>query len=133
MANVGRQAASLVFDADNDGTDEFLIAGWSYPSMVWFKKTEKGWDKYIMDDRDSQIEAGGTCWDIDGDGDLDVVQGERYLGNHLWWWENPNPEFDPMKPWERYVIKDWGKNQSHDQIIGDIDGDGKGELIAWNQ
>lgn len=34
---------------------------------------------------------------------------------------------------KRYVIKDFGANKHHDQIFGDFDGDGKAELVFWNQ
>jgi len=67
-ANVGRQAASLILDIDKDGVNDFVIAGWSEEtSMVWFRRTREGWDRYLIDNRKSHIEAGGTYWDIDGD------------------------------------------------------------------
>lgn len=131
--NVGRQASSLVFDIDNDGDEDFVIAGWSYPSMAWFQRNEKGWEKYLIDDRNSHIEAGGAFYDIDGDGDMDILQGGSWKTNEVWWWENPYPDFNPSKVWKRYTIKDYGEKQHHDQIFGDFDGDGKGELVFWNQ
>ena len=130
---VGRQAASLVMDIDKDGTDDFVVAGWGDTSMVWFGKTEQGWRRYLVDNRNSHIEAGGDFYDIDADGDLDILQGGSWAVNEVWWWENPYPDFDPDKPWNRYTIKDWGEKQHHDQIFGDFDGDGKAELVFWNQ
>ncbi len=130
---VGRQSASLVLDIDNDGTDDFVVAGWGDTSMVWFRHTARGWQRHLVDNRNSHIEAGGTYHDIDGDGDLDILQGGSWAINEVWWWENPCPTFEPDKPWKRYTIKNWGEKQHHDQIFGDFDGDGRAELVFWNQ
>ena len=130
---VGRQSAALVLDIDKDGIDDFAIAGWDTPSMVWFKKSGSSWDRYVVDDRESHIEAGGTSFDIDGDGDLDILHGASWKANEVWWWENPYPNFSPDKAWNRHTIKSFGEKQHHDQIFGDFDGDGKAELIFWNQ
>ncbi|MFC1613856.1 FG-GAP repeat domain-containing protein, partial [Gemmatimonadota bacterium] len=131
--NVGRQPASLIFDIDRDGTDDFVIAGWGDTSLVWYRNSSKGWKRYLVDNRQSHIEAGGAVHDIDGDGDLDILEGGSWASNQVWWWENPSPVFAPEKPWNRYTIKDWGEKQHHDQIFGDFDGDGKAELVFWNQ
>ncbi len=134
MADVGRQAAALVFDIDQDRKDDFVIAGWSEEtSMVWFRSTDEGWKRYLVDNRKSHIEAGGAYFDIDGDGDLDILQGGSWATNEVWWWENPYPDFEPEKPWNRYMIKDYGEKQHHDQIFGDFDGDEEAELVFWNQ
>ncbi|MBD3290294.1 hypothetical protein GF337_15930 [candidate division KSB1 bacterium] len=133
LADVGKQAALLVFDIDKDGKDDIVVAGWGHVSMVWIKKTATGWKKYLIDNKHSHIEAGGDYYDIDGDGDLDILQGGSWATNEVWWWENPHPKFDPQKPWKRYTIKSSGAKQHHDQIFGDFDGDGQGELVFWNQ
>lgn len=131
--NVGRQSAALAADLDKDGSDDIVIAGWSSPSMVWLRKTESGWNRYIIDDRDSHIEAGGDVYDIDGDGDLDILQGGSWATNEVWWWENPYPDFSEKKAWERHTIKKDGAKQHHDQIFIDLDGDNEAELAFWNQ
>jgi len=133
-AGVAQQTSALVFDVDKDGRDDFVVAGWSpETSMVWFRSTPAGPERFLVDDRESHIEAGGDWFDIDGDGDPDIVQGGSWNTNQVWWWENPFPELVHDKPWERHIVKDWGENQHHDQIIGDFDGDGAAELAFWNQ
>jgi hypothetical protein len=131
--NVGRQSSALAADLDKNGSDDIVIAGWSSPSMVWLRKTEKGWDRYIIDDNDSHIEAGGDVYDIDGDGDLDILQGGSWATNEVWWWENPYPDFEMKKSWKRHTIKNEGDKQHHDQLFIDLDGDKKAELVFWNQ
>ncbi len=135
FAEVGSQVSTLILDIDNDSINDFVIAGWGQPSMVWFKYTNEGWKKYLIDEGTEYIEAGGTFADIDGDGDLDIVQGGDWRTlKEVWWWENPYPDLNPEKPWKRYLVKnsDEGGKQHHDQIFGDFDGDGKQELAFWN-
>jgi len=126
------QPASLVLDINKDGKNDFIIAGWdSKQSLVWYRRDADGWTKLLIDDFGENVEAGGTSCDIDGDGDLDIVFGQPASGNKLWWWENPYPDYG--KTWTRRIIKGSGGNQYHDQIFGDFDGDGKIELVSWNQ
>jgi hypothetical protein len=134
-AGVGEQVSTLILDIDQDGKNDFVIAGWGKPSMVWYRRTTDGWDKYLLDEGTEYIEAGGDYTDIDGDGDLDIVQGGDWRTlKEVWWWENPSPDFDPGKPWNRYLVKntDEGGMAHHDQIFGDFDGDGAEELVFWN-
>ena len=142
ISKAGRQVATLVMDIDKDGITDFVIA--SYTGMEWYKmkgegnawskNPEIGWDRYVIDHGyDVHIEAGGDYYDIDDDGDLDIVMGGSGQSNQVWWWENPYPAFKKGEPWKRYLIKNEGEYQQHDQIMGDFDGDGQSELVFWNQ
>jgi hypothetical protein len=129
-----QQTASLVLDVDRDGVNDFVITErTAAPAAVWYRRNASGWTKYTIEAQSLHIEAGGAFADIDGDGDLDVIFGGDWMSNEVWWWENPYPHFDPAVPWKRHLIKNRGATQHHDQIVGDFDGDGKPELIFWNQ
>lgn len=129
-----QQTASLVCDIDGDGISDIIVAERTKaPALVWLRRTKAGWEKYIIDDGPLPIEAGGAFHDIDGDGDIDLVFGGDWRSEKVWWWENPRPQFDPAKPWKRREIKTDGAKQHHDQIFGDFDGDGRIELVFWNQ
>ncbi len=130
----GQQTAALVLDIDKDGINDFVITErTTAPAVTWYKFNNYKWDRYIVDAESMRIEAGSTFNDIDGDGDDDIVFAGEGRSNEVWWWENPYPDYDPVKPWDRYNIKSSGENKHHDQLFGDYDGDGKDELVFWNQ
>jgi sugar phosphate isomerase/epimerase len=127
-----QQTAALVFDIDKDGKDD-LIVGCRVvgPALIWFKKTDKGWERKVIENDFLTIEAGGTHHDIDGDGDEDIVFGGDWQTNKVWWWENPYPNYTTN--WKRYEIKSEGKTQHHDQVFGDFKHVGTKQLVFWNQ
>lgn len=135
VPNSGKeQTSSIILDADLDGIQDFVITERTQsPAVVLYLRRENGWTQYVVDQGPLHIEAGSDAWDIDGDGDLDVMAGGDWQNNKIWWWENPYPNLDPTTPWKRREIKNSGANKHHDQLFGDVDGDGKAELVYWAQ
>ena len=103
------------------------------PALVWFCQTPGGWGRYVIGNEYLPLEAGGRRYDIDGEADLDIVFGNDWQGDKLWWWENPYPHFDPKVPWKRHLIKSGGGKEHHDQVLGDFKGTGKPQLAFWSQ
>jgi hypothetical protein len=127
-----QQTCCVALDVDKDGVMDFAVGERTKsPSFVWYKFNGQGWDRHVIDDSRLQPEAGGAVCDVDQDGDVDILFGQDSSGSHLWWWENPCPDF--AHPWKRRVIKDAGGRQHHDQTVGDFDGDGRPEFVSWNQ
>lgn len=129
-----QQTGALIADLDKDGTNDFVISfRKEAPALVWYRRTATGWDRYVLDPSFLTVEAGGAIYDIDGDGDPDIVFGGDWQSNEVWWWENPYPNFDGKVPWKRHLIKKGGATQHHDQVFGDFLGKGKPQLAFWNQ
>jgi sugar phosphate isomerase/epimerase len=120
-------------DPDSPATDFVISSRVTGPALVWYRRKQDGWDRYVIEKDSLTIEAGGAAADIDGDGDVDLVFGDDWQGGNLYWWENPYPNFDPAVPWKRHLIKQGGAHQHHDQIFGDFEGLGKPQLVFWNQ
>lgn len=76
-----------------------------------------------------ELEAGGALLDVDGDGRLDVIAGQQIGGNELYWFRQPP---DPRGPWRRFVIEN-RFNKYHDQAVGDLDNDGRPEVLFCSQ
>jgi hypothetical protein len=127
-----QQTCNVVADFNGDRIADFAIGERTRtPSVVWYGWNGRAWDRHVIDETHLQPEAGGAAGDVDGDGDLDLILGQDYSGNAIWWWENPCPDFG--KPWVRRLIKNSGARKHHDQTFGDYDGDGRPELVSWNQ
>jgi hypothetical protein len=123
--------ASLAVDVNGDGIAELIVGGRnSGPALTLWRFEGGRWTTEVIEPDDVRIEAGGAAFDIDGDGDLDLVFGGDGRSGEIWWWENPHPN---RGRWTRRVIKRDANMQHHDQIFGDFDGDGKTELVSWNQ
>lgn len=123
--------ASLAVDVDNDGNVDFIVGGRnSGPALTLWRYGAGRWTTEVIEPDAIRIEAGGVAHDITGNGCLDIVFGGDSRSGEIWWWENPHPN---KGRWTRRVLKRDGFMQHHDQIFGDFDGDGKTELVAWNQ
>jgi hypothetical protein len=130
----GQQTSATVFDIDGDGINDFVITERTEaPAVVGYLYRGGSWQRIVIDAGKLRPEAGSTVGDVDGDGYLDFIAAGDSSSNEVWWWKNPGKSLDPNVPWKRYTIKASGASKHHDQIWVDVDGDGRAELVFWNQ
>lgn len=118
----------LIGDIDNDGNNEIVIGGkLGEDNIVWYDTATM--ERHLLGT--GALEAGGYLADITGNGLLDLVVGQPAMrggGEELYWFENPGG----LGTWTRHVIC----NQFfkyHDQLVADIDNDGKNEVVFASQ
>jgi hypothetical protein len=126
------QTGALVGDLNNDGLNDFVLTcRKKAPAAVWYQRTAKGWIRHVIDTAMLTVEAGGVLYDLDHDGDLDLVFGGDWQSKEVWWWENPYPDVNRL--WTRHIIKSDGATQHHDQVIGKFEHNNNAQLVFWNQ
>jgi len=129
-----QQTGALVVKVDPAGSTDFILSFRKVaPALVWYRRGAAGWRRYVIEKDFLTVEAGGAAYDIDNDGDLDIVFGGDAQSDELWWWENPFPNYDAEVSWTRRTIKSGGARQHHDQMFADVKGTGTRQLLFWNQ
>lgn len=84
------------------------------------------WREVVLHDAEKIQLIHSETFDVDGDGDPDWI-GARYSPGLLFWLENPGGE--AKGPWMRRLVDDQ-LHGSHALLKGDVDGDGRLDLIA---
>lgn len=102
-----QQTSALIVDLDKDGVNDFVLSCREVPPvLVWYRRATNGWQRYLLEKEFKTIEAGGAFFDIDDDGDPDLVYGQDWQGPEMWWWENLYPNYDTTIAWKRRISAD---------------------------
>ena len=85
------------------------------------------WKEVVLNDHPTEKRyIHSECFDIDGDGDLDYI-GARYNPGLIIWLEQP--AHGATERWQRRLVDDQ-VHGIHGLMQGDVDGDGKTDLLA---
>ena len=124
----------ILGDVNADGYLDVVVSGRN-GTMAWFEHPggerpwEAAWRRHEIAPIQN-LECGGLVQALTASGYPDVINGGDYRSDELSWWENPGPAGGE---WMRRVIARTGQTQFHDELIADLDGDGRLSLIFGNQ
>ena len=114
-------------DIDGDGYPDLLAASASGAGLYWYQYPD--WSKHRI--AEGSFTTDMAVADIDGDGHLDVIipndAGLIWSRNPLGRRRQPSP-----RPWPATNIGPTGARM-HDVEIGDLDGDGKLDIVTRHQ
>lgn len=115
-------------DIDGDGRPDVVVASSSGGPLVWYHNPS--WEKHTVSPA-GRWSCSAQVVDMDGDEDGDILISEWYTHDRLEWYENRCPDGDPARAlWQRHII---GSPRAHDICTGDLDGDGRMEIVTRAQ
>jgi hypothetical protein len=131
----GSGDAKALADINGDGKMDPILGG---SSLGWFEK-DSSWNFHVIiaSPPYQEFSTDMQAEDIDGDGDPDIIVGDAGGIDNLLWFENPRidpPAGSGTDPriaanWVYHIIGTHG-DWVHDIEIGDLDNDGKVDVVS---
>lgn len=119
--------SSLPLDVDGDGWTDLVSANYRSKSLYWVQHPGEKlgpWKRFVVD-TPGPMETGRLA-DIDGDGRLDVLPNGTSFA--AWWEVRPADEPQGSPHWIRHDLP--REAAGHGVGFGDLDGDGRGDLVT---
>ncbi|NET23793.1 MAG: VCBS repeat-containing protein [Okeania sp. SIO1H5] len=111
-----KQGQASLVDVDKDGDLDFITGSRKGECRWWEYQGPNKWKKHLIA-KGVDTDVGGVAVDVNRDGYVDQISGSK-------WYENPGKGGGDWKS------HSYGGTSTHDQRVGDIDGDGKPDLVS---
>jgi dienelactone hydrolase len=113
-------------DLNGDGRGDVVAAGGWLEAPADRIAGKWTWHPEFRLHRDASVPI--LVEDVDGDGDRDLIWGRGH-STGLYWLEQRRAEQGSERAWIQHAI-DTSWSQAHTLVWGDLDGDGRGELVT---
>jgi sugar phosphate isomerase/epimerase len=129
------QTTCLAADLNKDGIEDVVLGLDGTSALIWYEYTGTGSLKHVIEPDELLINSHGVSFDIDFDGDLDLVFDVKTDSKNLkikkYWWENPYP--NTTNRWKRHELKiDGNVGMSNLHVFADFKQNGKPQFVFNN-